>query len=253
MRSTERNNASMIGRVDAILSTFRIRRSLSVSEISRQAGLSKAATSRIVAELVDRRILERSGRELRLGIRLFELGEQATRPNDLRRLALVHMADLRTATRQTVHLAVLEGNEVVYIEILRSRTSPPLPSRVGGRLPAYATGVGKALLAHTPAEQLESLIPNPLASVGPRTVSDRALLLRQLAQIRASGVAYEREEAAPLLGCAASAIIGSDGLPIAALSVSVRLDLVDLGTIGPAVATSANAISREAVRYRFPQ
>lgn len=124
----------MIGRVDAILSAFRARdHSLGVSEIARRSGIPKASVSRIVAELVDRCVLERAGRELRFGIRLFELGERAGRPRALRRLALAHMSDLRNATHQTVHLAVLEDAEVVYIEILPSRTTPPLPSRVGGR------------------------------------------------------------------------------------------------------------------------
>ena len=60
------------------------------------------------------------------------------------------MADLRQVSKQTVHLAVLVGTEVMYVEIVRSRDAPRMPSEVGGRLPAHAAGVGKAMLAFSP-------------------------------------------------------------------------------------------------------
>lgn len=79
------------------------------------------------------------------------------------------------------------------------------------------------------------------------------MLRSQLSEIRESGVSYEREESAARVGCAAAAILGPDGAPIAAISISVRLDTVDLATLGAAVATSASAVSREATRYRIPR
>ncbi len=242
----------MIGRVDAVLGALGSRaETLGISEIARRTGIPKASTSRIVAELVEHGYLERTDAGVGLGLRLFELGGRAARPLDLRRLALVHMADLRGATGQTVHLAVLEGTEVVYIEILRSRSTPPLPSRVGGRVPAYATGVGKALLADLPPERLEAHLPERLVPVGPRTVTDRELLVRELAGIRERRISYEREESAPDVGCAAVAIRGEDGEPIAAISVSVHLGSADLAALGIAVATAANAIAREAAKARY--
>ncbi len=242
----------MIARVDAVLGLFQSGvRALGVSEIARRTGISKAAVSRIAADLVEHRFLERVPGGLRLGVRLFELGSQAAGPSDLRRLAFATMADLRSATKQTVHLAVLEGSDVVYIEILRSRFTPPLPSRVGGRLPAYATGVGKALLAHLPEERLAAALPERLTPVGPRTITDRAVLSRRLAEVREIGFAYEREESAPLIGCAAAPVFDADDRPIAAVSISVHLDAVELGTLGAAVSTAAHAISRQAAQHQF--
>src|SRR4051794_28080398 len=101
---------SMIGRVDAVLEVLKQHKgTMSVSDIARRTGIPKATVSRIAGELIERGLLERQESGLSLGIRLFELGEHATRPSDLRRLALARMRVLQRATQQTVNLAVLEG------------------------------------------------------------------------------------------------------------------------------------------------
>ncbi len=235
----------MVGRVASIFDAFTAHDDeLGISEIARRTGLAKSTVSRIVSELTERKFLERSGRGVRLGLRLFELGESAARPRDLRKIALASMADLRAAVNLTVHLAVLERDEVVYIEILPARGIPPLPSRVGGRMPAYATGVGKALLAWSPPEVIDEILSGQLVSVGPKTVTDPAALRREFARIRASGLAYEREESAPGVACAAAALRASNGEPIAALSAAGWAGDVDIRRVGLAVQTAAQSITR---------
>lgn len=253
MRSTERDTGpSMISRVSEILRAYQHdERSMTVSELGRRAGIPKASVSRIIAEMVEVGFLEREGNEVRLGIRLFELGQQASRPTDLRKFALPHMTELMKATGQTVHLAVLEGTEVVYVQILRSRSTPPLPSRLGGRLPAYATGVGKALLAHSSPELVDEVCSGELTPLGPKTITDPVQLRRELDAIRANHLAYEREESTENVGCAAAPILNSMGKPIAALSVSVHLHMTDVTKMGPAVSTVAMALSREASRNKL--
>lgn len=236
----------MIGRVSTILMAYtHDERELTVSELSRRTGIPKASTSRIAAELIEHGLLEREGVNLRLGIRLFELGQQASRSTDLRRAAFLTMSELMKATSQTVHLAVLEGSEVVYVQILRSRLTPPLPSRVGGRLPAHATGVGKVLLAYAPDQALEHLVASPLLRVGPRTITDPERLRRELATIRQNRLAYEIEESAANVACAAAPILNGRGVAIAAISVSVHLSITDVTKMGPAVSTAARALSRQ--------
>lgn len=253
MRSTERDTGpSMISRVSEILRAYQHdERSMTVSELGRRAGIPKASVSRIIAELVEVGFLEREGNDIRLGIRLFELGQQASRPTDLRKFALPHMTELMKATGQTVHLAVLEGTEVVYVQILRSRSTPPLPSRLGGRLPAYATGVGKALLAHSSPELIDEVCSGELTPLGPKTITDPVQLRRELDAIRVNHLAYEREESTVNVGCAAAPILNSMGKPIAALSVSVHLHMTDVTKMGPAVSTVAMALSREASRNKL--
>jgi IclR family acetate operon transcriptional repressor len=253
MRSADRDTGpTMISRVSEVLRAFQgADRVLGISEISRRTGIPKASVSRIVAEMVETGLLERHDDHIRLGLRLFELGQQAARPIDLRKLALPAMKELLNATGQTVHLAVLEGQEVVYVQILRSRNTPPLASRVGGRLPAYATGVGKALLAHSDSKVVDALLAQPLSPIGPKTITDPHRLRSELEAIRETHIAYEREESTANVGCAAAPIFGGDGEVVAAISVSVHLDLADLTKIGPAVATSAMALSREASRLHL--
>ncbi|MDT0183975.1 IclR family transcriptional regulator [Microbacterium sp. ARD31] len=254
MRSTERNGdheatLSMVGRVAAILGTFTAENPvLGVSEIARGAGLAKSSTSRIVQELVAFQFLERSGTGVRLGLRVFELGETAARPRDLRKVALASMSDLRNAVNLTVHLAVLERGEVVYIEILPARGTPRLPSRVGGRMPAHATGVGKALLAYSDPHVLDDMIAAGLTSVGPRTVTDPARLYRELARVRSTGIAYEREESGAGIACAAACIRGASGEPLAAISAAGWDADFDVRRVGLAVHTAALAIAREVAR-----
>ena len=137
------------------------------------------------------------GSDLKLGTKLFELGELASRQRKLREVALPYMADLRQVSRQTVHLAVLVGTEVMYVEIVRSRDAPRMPSEVGGRLPAHAAGVGKALLAFSPDDVVQAVIDRGLPAIGPRTITAPGLLLRELRRIREAGIAYESEESGP--------------------------------------------------------
>ena len=97
------------------------------------------------------------------------------------------MRDLHEATSETVHLAVLDGAEVVYVAIRPGRHGPRLPSRVGGRMPAHATGVGKAILAFSPPEVAAALIDAGLERRTPRTIADPGALRRELTRIRGSG------------------------------------------------------------------
>jgi DNA-binding IclR family transcriptional regulator len=240
---------SGVARVAAVLGAFdALHAELRVSEIARRAGLPKSTTSRLVRDLVGHGFLERDAHDgslLHMGTRLFEYGELASRHRNLRAVALPYMADLREATRQTVHLAVLDGTEVVYVEILRSKDAPKMGSRVGGRLPAHASAVGKALLAFGDAEAVEAVCAHGLARVGPRTITAPGLFRRELERIRGAGVAYENEETGPGVGCVASAILGADGRPVAAMSISGWCGKLNLRRVGPAVRTAGLAISRE--------
>ena len=135
---------------------------LSLAELSRRTGLAKSTMHRIVAELVALRVLDRqesgpSGEGYRLGMWLFERGELVPPHRSLSDAALPVMEDLREATRQRIHLAVLDGVDVVYVEILGTG-GLEVVSRTGGRLPAHATGVGKAILAYSPAATVQARI-----------------------------------------------------------------------------------------------
>jgi IclR family acetate operon transcriptional repressor len=173
---------------------------------------------------------------VRPGLRLFELGQLV--PAQLRETALPFMADLYEATREVVSLAVLDGTDTVWIEQLSGRLAPPVPSRVGGRLPAHVTAAGKVLLAHSP------WIEFPLERHGPGTITDPERLRVELAAVRERGIAINREESRTgVLGVAAP--VSRDGVVVAALALAVaRRSRNAPEAMAPAVRTAALSLGR---------
>jgi IclR family acetate operon transcriptional repressor len=236
---------SIIERMTAVLGTFSPSHDrMGVNEIARRSGLPKSTTSRMVSSLVRHGYLERHGHLVCVGLKLFELGKLSGQQNALRSLALPTMADLRSATMQTVHLSVLEGTDVVYIGILRGRDSSALLSREGGRLPAYATGAGKALLAFSEPDVVDRVIRRGFVAYQPGTITNPQTLLRELRSIRETGLAYSTAEAGPGVMGAASPILTYDSRAVAALSVSGRIGIFDPQRVGPAVHMAALHLGR---------
>ena len=128
-------------------------RRLTLTELAERAELPVPTAHRLVAELVDWGALARgaSGQYV-VGRRLWDLGLLAPLQAGLVEIASPYLHDLYGATLATVHLAVRDGAEVLYLDRLRGHASVPIVSTVGSRLPMHATGVGKVLLAHAPAD-----------------------------------------------------------------------------------------------------
>jgi DNA-binding IclR family transcriptional regulator len=248
MRLTERDNqSSMISRISAVVGAFRPEEPvLSASEIARRVGVPKASTARIVRDLVEYDFLERTPGGYRVGIKCFELGQLAQKPKDLRRMALATMADLRQATGLTVQLGVLDGADVVYIEILRGKHADlVIPSRVGGRVAAYATAGGKALLAFSGEAVVQRAVVGGMRKIGPNTLASEESLRTQLATVRDQGIAYEQEESSAGLACAASPILRGDSSPVAAISITAPVGTMDMRLVGPAVQTATLGLNRQ--------
>lgn len=214
-----------------------------LAELSERTGLPKPTVHRLAADLLRLGWLERSGLHYRLGAKLFELGSLVPRRRDLREAALPFMQDLFEATRETVHLGVREGLEVVYLERIHGHDALRLPSRVGGSLPLTCTGVGKALLAFSGAELTEEVLSGPLPSLTPHSITDPARLRMALEKIQVAGLAYEEQEAAPGVSCIAAPVFAG-GTTVAALSVAVPRARFRPAQLAPAVRTAALGLSR---------
>ena len=246
MRSIERNGTtSVLGRVVAVLGAFdEVSPVLGLADIARRAGLPKSTAHRLVGEMVAARLLDRApDGSYRLGLRLFELGELVPSHRSLSEAALPIMEDLREATHQRIHLAVLDGVDVVYVEILGS-AGRPLASRTGGRLPAHATGVGKAILAFSPASVVKARIEAGLPRLTPRTIATPGALVRELQDVRTEGTAYDREESHLGISCVAAPVFGHDRKIRAGLSVTGPTAKMDPPRFGVAVRTAALSLSR---------
>ncbi|MDO5696518.1 MAG: IclR family transcriptional regulator [Dermatophilus congolensis] len=256
MHSTGRNEMSapragprpgVVDRVVALLGAFDAAGPrLSLAELSRRAGMPKPTVHRMAQDLVRHRLLEQDpeSREYQLGMGLFELGELVARPRDLAEFAGPIMEDLREATRLRVHLAVLEGTDVVYVRIVGA-SGARVTSRVGGRLPAHATGVGKAILAYAPPEAVGAVIATGLPRLTPRTVATPGALARDLSAIQETGTAYDREESHLGVSCVAAPVFGRGKAVLAGLSVTGPTKDVDPVRLGIAVRTAAFTLGRE--------
>ncbi|MBB5156974.1 IclR family transcriptional regulator [Saccharopolyspora phatthalungensis] len=250
MRTTQRNDGApadglVAARIATLLGAFRQGDdALGVSELARRTGMAKTTVHRLAGHLADTGLLERDGTSVRLGLWLFEIGQLVVRRERLVEAARPYLADLREATRNTVHLAVLEGTEVVYLDVLRGPDAPNLPSRAGGRFPAHATGVGKAILSRSPETVVARVIEAGLPRVSSRTITAPGLLRRQLARYRESGIAFEREESGVGVVCVASPLVDAGGTAIAAVSISGWATRMRTERVAPAVRTVALALSR---------
>ncbi|WP_328532040.1 IclR family transcriptional regulator [Nocardioides sp. NBC_00368] len=186
---------SVTSRALAILSAFdEQHRAMSLSDIASRADLPLATTHRLLGELFRWGALERlpSG-DYVIGRKIWDIGHLAPTETGLRQVAEPFLHDLYGATLATVHLAVREGTEVVYLDRLRGNQSVPVVSKVGGRLPMHATGVGKVLLAHAPDEVRDTVLAT-LTRITPYTITQPGALRRQLRQVLEKGYATTHEE-----------------------------------------------------------
>ena len=237
---------SVVTRAFGLLSAYTPERSeMTLEELVEECGLARSTAHRLAVQLADLGALERTPRGWRLGLRLFELGQIVPRPQHLRDIALAHMEDLYEATRETVHLAVLEGDEVLYVEILSGHRKVPSPSRRGGRMPVHCTAVGKALLAFSGDGGRRAASAEALVRLTSQTITDPDRLLGELDDVRRTGLAYDREEARPGLICVAAPILAGNGIAHAALSVSMPADgPLTITQAAPALRTAARALTR---------
>lgn len=218
-----RDDRASVDKALSLLIAFRAQTQtgIGVSELARRSGMSKSTAHRILGMLERNRAVERAGTAYRLGPVFAEIGVRVDSPihDALRDLLTPFLADLYQATHQTVHLAALHGTDVVYLNKLNGHRSVRSPSRIGGRIPAYCTAVGKVLLAHD-AGAMDVALSGPLSPWTEKTIVDPEQLARELEAIRESGLAVDRGELLADLHCIAGPVMGPRGRPVAAFSVS---------------------------------
>jgi DNA-binding IclR family transcriptional regulator len=212
---------SVLERVFAILDCFSAEQpELTLAELATRTAIPKPTVHRLAKVLVDQRLLTRTDAGFALGIRLFELGELVGERRDLRDAALPFLQELFELTHETIHLGVLDGNEVLYFVKIVGYKAFALPTRTGGRWPVHASALGKVLMAFGPANPRQLLASAALKPLTPYTIMDPQRLLRELAIVRRVGTAIESQEAVLGNACVAAPIFDSAGHAVAAVSVS---------------------------------
>lgn len=235
----------MSSRLLAILAVFdETRPSLALSDIANGSGLALATAHRLVAELVEWGALVRtdSGKYV-IGRRLWKLGMLAPDQSDLREVASPFLHDIYGATLATVHLAIRDGDQVLYLDRLAGHASVPAVSRVGARLPLHATGVGKVLLAFAPADVRERVLGS-LTRLTPYTVVHAGTLASELRRVHRDGYAKTVEEMTLGACSVAVPIRRRDDEVVAALGIVVPNLGRDRATLVAALQVAANGIRR---------
>jgi DNA-binding IclR family transcriptional regulator len=216
-------------------------------------GLPKATAHRLLATLVVRGLVERRDSRYVVGTRMFMLGNQVSfcRPRQLRETAKPILHAVHSNVRQSVHLAILEDDQVLYVEKL-ALPRQTLPTAVGAKLPAHQTALGKALLAYSGSIAVENYMSRRLSAATSRTVTDPDKMWRELVDVRAHGFAIERNESMIGLSCAAAPIFGPGTQhPIAAVSVSLlggQVSPLDYVATAQSMARTISSALRSAVR-----
>ena len=237
----------MVERMTLILDAFRGSTArLTLEEVVLASGLPRSTTHRILDQLVRAAWLEHAPPGYLLGRRSLRLGSDAQGFVDLRSAAAPVLHELQLRTGMVVHLAVLEGARVRYLDKMGGRFAAKVPSRVGGSAEAHSTALGKAMLARLPAEEVDARVGAPMSRLTQRTIGDLRTLYQELHRIRdRGGIAYERGEHTPGISCVAAAVRGPEG-PLGAVSLAGDAGCL-LETVAPLVAAAVRTISAEFV------
>lgn len=234
---------SMVERVTLIMDCFAPRGSaLGLEAVAARTALPRSTSHRILDQLARVGWLDHTAAGYVLGPRALRLGG-SDGVAEVRAVAVPLLQELSWRTGLVAHLGVLDGADVYYLDKLGGPAAAALPSRVGGRVAAHTTAIGKALLAWLTPEDVDELTEGRLVRRTPRSIGELPALHRELARIRLRrGVAFESEEAVPGHGCVAAAVRGT-GAPVAAISLCGPVGGTLLERVAPLVAGTAREIS----------
>lgn len=231
---------TVLGRSASIMEAFNGgKRVLSLGDLNKRTQLPKSTLHRLVDQLCKVGWLEREHGGYRIGMRMFELGTLAIDGNRLHEAAFPHLQALALKTGLAAQLAILDGTEVVYLE--RIVVGPiRVPTRRGGRKPAYCTALGKAMAAYDP-DAMHAVLSAPMPGKTPKTITESAALWNEFKRVRDDGVAFDRGEAYAELACVAAPIRGS-GNAIGAVSVTAPAGRMRWSALAEAVQGTAAAM-----------
>jgi len=219
-----------------------------ISTLAKRLGVAKSTAHRLATTLTSEGLLEqdRASGKYRLGLALFRLGTLVRRRMNVSEVARPHLFSLRQTTNETVHLAILDGSDIMYVYFLESTQAIRMRSDLGLRKPAHCTAEGQAILAFSPPETVEALIHNPLHARTPHTITTPEGLIKALDAVRQRGCAIEDEESEIGVRCVAAPIRNDAAEVVAAVGVAgpvSRLSKKALTAFMPHVIATAEAIS----------
>jgi IclR family KDG regulon transcriptional repressor len=255
MAAADSSPATSVERALNILEAAANRREgLTNSEISHKLGMPKSSASYILRTLERRGYLRRDAEtgRYRLGLKILSLGGDARANLDLAEVGLPFMQALQERIHLTIHLAVLDQGEAVYIEKVEAPGFFKVNTWVGRRMYLHSTSVGKCLLAWLPKAEVETLLRQQgMKKRTPKTISSIPKLFADLEHVRELGHAIDDEENSLGARCLGTPIFDAMGSVTAALGVSgtlTQMDEANLPRIMDALKETARRISRQLLR-----
>ncbi len=223
MSNRNTSKTQSVSRIASILRCFTKSDSdLGVMQISRETGLHKSTTSRLLSALRQEGFVEKNAEtgKYRLGLGLVTLAGAVLERQDLRQAAQEYLRTLAEFTQETINISILDGDECINIETVRSPQSIRYAGQLGRRTPLHSTSTGKVLLTHMTPEQRQKILSQPLDAYTQHTVTDPIALRVALAEICDQEYAISNEEFEQGLVAIAAPIRDLTGKVIAALSIS---------------------------------
>jgi IclR family acetate operon transcriptional repressor len=197
---------------------------LSVAEVALRAGVTRPTALRLAQTLVAEGYLLQDPRDGRLspGYSVLSLAGRLLDTNRLRLESLPHLSSMARAAGERASLGILHRKRVIYLAGVEKPSLPTIYTRIGRLAAAHCTAVGKAMLAYLPEPELQGYLDEELlVSSTPNTLSDESALRANLADIRQTGFAIDREELTPgLFGVAAAILV--EGVPVAGIGLTGR-------------------------------
>jgi DNA-binding IclR family transcriptional regulator len=221
---------------------------IGISAMARRLGVAKSTVHRLAVTLVSEGLLEqdRENGKYHLGIALFRLGALVRRRMNVSNEARPYLFDLREKTNETVHLALLDGHEIMYVYNLESPHAIRMRSDIGVRKPAHCTAEGQAILAFQPPEVIDAVVAAGLTPRTANTITSAEKFLKALALVRQRGCAIEDEESETGMVGIAAPIRNDAGEVVAAVGIAgpvMRLAKKTVAAFVPHVIATADQIS----------
>ena len=205
---------------------------LGVTQLARRVGVGKSTAHRVIWTLVEEGLLEKVEETglFRLTTTMRSLGASAETAQRLHEAATIPLDQLRTKSAGTLHLAILDDLDVLYVERREGPGAIPVFRAVGSRNAAHVTSSGKVLLAYLPPDQQQRIVEAlRLTPRTPRTITSKAVLVAELANVRRQGYGENRGESQPGMCSIAAPIRDPLGRVIASVSVAEYVEDVDAG------------------------
>lgn len=240
--------------LDVLLCFSEENRELSMTQIAEMVGMNKSTIHRLLLTLEKKQFVQREAVSgvYRPGLRLLQLAYLTKDHHDLEEVASPYLHRLSNEYRETVDLAILDGDSVVFTDVVESPQRVKLAAAIGQRLPAFCTASGKAILAFLPEEKTMHILSHTLRKYTSFTPVDTEAIMADLLGTKSRGFAYSEEEYEDGINAVSAPILDPRGMPIAAIAVAgptFRLPKDRMLEVGPSILEATRQISRERWKY----